>query len=332
MNDLILKYMDEAIKIIDNSKNIFIASHINPDGDNIGSSLSLALALSKLNKNVTVLIADDIPDDYTFLPGIDLFKDYDESLGQIDLFIAVDSSDIDRLGKNKDLLNKSEKIINIDHHISNTKFGHINIVDHQLAATGELIYYLIKRMGINLDKEIATNIYTAINTDTGRFSYESVSSNTHRIAAELIDAGIDIKFINFKLYESSSIERTNLFISALTNLNTYSNSRIATVKVSQKMLEETKTNINDTEGIVSFIRSIESVEVSCLLKEISSNEIKISLRSKEYVNVASICEKFDGGGHVRAAGCTIFDDLDSAETKIIEEIMKNLGDSNERSN
>ncbi len=324
MNDSFLKAMDDAINIIRSSNNIFIASHVNPDGDNIGSSLGLGLALKKINKNVSVLKADPIPEDFKFLPGNDLYKDYDQSLDPIDLFIAVDSSDIDRLGKNKDLLAKAKNIINIDHHISNTNFGHINIVDPMAAATGELIYHLIKKMDIELDQAIASNIYTAILTDTGKFSYESVTSITHRIAADLIDKGIDIKDINLKIYESSSLERTNLFLKTLNKMKTYSDGKIATIYVSQEMLEETNTSLDDTEGIVSFIRAIGPVEVSCFLKEFNENEVKVSLRSKNYVNVASVCEKFGGGGHIRAAGCTIYKDLASAESLIVEEIKKNI--------
>lgn len=325
MNNLLFNYMDEAIEAINNSNNIFIASHINPDGDNIGSSLSLALALKKLKKNVIVLSTDQIPNDYVFLPGIELYQEYNQGLGPIDLLITVDSSDANRLGRNKDLLNTSNKIVNIDHHITNTNYGHINIVNDKSAATGELIYYLIKRMGIELDKDIATNIYTAINTDSGKFSYESVTSDTYRIAADLIEIGINVNDINIKLYESKTMESTNLFIKTLATLKTHCDDKIATVKVSQNILQETSTSLNDTEGIVSFIRTIDPIEVSCLLKEIDSNEIKISLRSKRYIDVASICEVFGGGGHIRAAGCTIYSDLDSAESKIVQEIMKTLG-------
>lgn len=324
MNDLLFKLMDEAIDIINSSKNIFIASHINPDGDNIGSSLSLALALKKINKNVIVLSTEDVPNDYVFLPGIDLIKEYNDNLGKIDLLITVDSSDVDRLGENKDLLNQSTSVINIDHHISNTNFGDVNIVCPTLAATGELIYYLIKRMKIDLDEDIATNIYAAISTDSGKFSYESVSSDTHRIVADLIDAGISVKDININLYENDSIESTNLLIKTLASLKVYDNNRIATVSISKKMLKETNTTLNDAEGIVSFIRSIGPVEVSCLLKEVENNEIKISLRSKKYVDVASICKVFGGGGHIRAAGCTIYGDLDTAEATVVKEILKNI--------
>lgn len=324
MNDLLLKSMDEAIDLINKSDKIFIASHVNPDGDNIGSSLSLAFALKKLNKEVFVLASDGIPDDFMFLPGIELIEDYNDNMGSIELFITVDSSDIDRLGKNKGLIEAANKVINIDHHISNTDFGHVNIVDPKASATGELIFYFVKRLGIEIDKDIATNIYTAINTDTGKFSYDSVSSNTHRIAGELLDAGVDIKEVNINIYENSSIERTNLFIKALSGLKTYSNDKIAITKISQKLLQETNTTLDDTEGIVSFIRTIGPVEVSCILKEIDENEIKVSLRSKAYVDVASICKVFNGGGHIRAAGCTINSDLDSAESLIVKEIIKNI--------
>lgn len=324
MNNLTYKDLDEAIDLIRRSNRIYIASHINPDGDNLGSSLALALALRKLGKEVLVLNPGSIPSDFVFLPGIDLIKDFEDDVDELDLFIVVDSGDIDRLGPNKDLLDRSKAIINIDHHITNTQFGNINLVDSKAAATGELIYQLLKRMDVKLDKDIATNIYTAISTDTGKFSYESVTSRTHRIAAELIDVGIDLKDINIKIYESYSLESTKLFIKALNTLKLYSDNRVALVKVSQRMLKETNASLDDTDGISSFIRGIGPVEVSCLLKEVEEGEIKVSLRSKNYVDVSKVCAKFNGGGHVRAAGCTIFEDLDTAEAMIIEEINRHL--------
>ncbi len=311
-----------AIDVIENSKNIFIASHVNPDGDNMGSMLALALALKKAGKNVVVLKSDTIPEDYKFLPGIQLIQEYRQELGNIDVFIALDTSDEERLGDNLSLLKKANCIINIDHHITSTGFGDINIVDGKAAATGELIYYFIKQMEIELDKDIGTNLYTAISTDTGKFSYESVTSNTHRIIAELIDLGIDFKQINIELYESMSIEKTKLFIEAISSLKTYENSNIATIKVTQDMLKNSGASMEDTEGLVSFIRKIASVEVACLLKEIEDDNIKISLRSKNMVDVASICGKFGGGGHIRAAGCSISSNIDDAEDMIVDKIKE----------
>jgi phosphoesterase RecJ-like protein len=315
MNDLFKLAIDKILA----SDEIFIASHVNPDGDNIGSIIALGLALKKLKKNVRVIKTDEIPTDYLFLPFIDIIQPYEAS--DIDLLIVLDCGDIDRLGKYKSLLNKAKTIINIDHHISNTKFGTLNIVDDKAAATGELIYDLLKNMSIEIDKDIATCLYAAISTDTGSFMYDSVTSRTHKIIASLIETGIDKSNINIKLYQSRSIERTNLFIKSFSTLKTYHNNRIAVVKVTQSMLNKSNAKMEDTEGIISFIRDIDTVEVACLLKEYKENEIKVSLRSKRTVDVSKICSKFNGGGHIRAAGCTIYDNIFNAENKIVEKII-----------
>lgn len=321
--DLSIK-MIEAIELIKESKTILIASHVNPDGDNIGSSLALTLALKKINKNVLILKSDSVPNSFSFLPGIDLIREYDSKLKDIDLFIVLDCGDEDRLGENKPLLETAKKIINIDHHISNTNFGDINIVDHEASATGELIYYFIKQMNIDFDKEIATNLYTAISSDTGSFKYESVTGDTHRIIADLLDYKIDKNNININLYESMSFTQMKLFVKSLASLEILNNSQIAVVKVTQEMLKETGASLEDAEGIISFIRKISTVEAACVLKELESENIKISLRTKKYLDASKICENFNGGGHKRAAGCTIYKNIEEAKKLIIQEIQTEL--------
>lgn len=321
--DLSIK-MIEAIELIKESKTILIASHVNPDGDNIGSSLALTLALKKINKNVLILKSDSVPNSFSFLPGIDLIREYDSKLKDIDLFIVLDCGDEDRLGENKPLLETAKKIINIDHHISNTNFGDINIVDHEASATGELIYYFIKQMNIDFDKEIATNLYTAISSDTGSFKYESVTGDTHRIIADLLDYKIDKNNININLYESMSFTQMKLFVKSLASLEILNNSQIAVVKVTQEILKETGASLEDAEGIISFIRKISTVEAACVLKELESENIKISLRTKKYLDASKICENFNGGGHKRAAGCTIYKNIEEAKKLIIQEIQTEL--------
>ena len=321
--DLSIK-MIEAIELIKESKTILIASHVNPDGDNIGSSLALTLALKKIDKNVLILKSDSVPNSFSFLPGIDLIREYDSKLKDIDLFIVLDCGDEDRLGENKPLLETAKKIINIDHHISNTNFGDINIVDHEASATGELIYYFIKQMNIDFDKEIATNLYTAISSDTGSFKYESVTGDTHRIIADLLDYKIDKNNININLYESMSFTQMKLFVKSLASLEILNNSQIAVVKVTQEMLKETGASLEDAEGIISFIRKISTVEAACVLKELESENIKISLRTKKYLDASKICENFNGGGHKRAAGCTIYKNIEEAKKLIIQEIQTEL--------
>lgn len=312
--------ISQAVDIIKSSKKIYVGSHVQPDGDNIGSTLALGMALKKINKDVSLIKVDHIPKDYLFLPNIELIKEYDID-ENIDTFIALDSSSMDRLGVGKQFALKADNIINIDHHISNTNFGHINIVSPTSAATGELVYELIDEIGIDIDEDIATCLYTAISTDTGSFMYSNTTYNTHLIAAELLRKGIDIEGININLYQSRSLERTNLFIDCLNRLELFMDNQIGVVAVTQQMLEENNAKMEDTEGIVSYIRDIDSVEVAVLLKEMKCDEVKVSLRSKKTIDVSKICTKLNGGGHKRAAGCTINYGITEAKQIILNEIM-----------
>lgn len=321
MNNNFEKEMELAINKILQSKNIYIASHVQPDGDNLGSTLALGLALKKIKDDVFILKVDETPADFLFLPGIDTVKDFEVG-NEIDLFIALDTGDIDRLGKNKNLINLAKTVINIDHHVSNTNFGNINIVDSKASATAELIYKLIAKMNIPMDKEIATCLYTGISTDTGSFMYDNTSSETHKIVAELINHDIDKKGININLYQNRSIDRTKLFIKTLGTLDMYFDDQVAVVKVTNEMLEETNTTMEDTEGIISFVRATKNVEVAVILKEVNINEIKASIRSKRFVDVSEICLSFNGGGHKRAAGCTINEPIQVAKELLLNEIKK----------
>ena len=316
--------IENAIDLIKTNDNIFIVSHISPDGDNMGSSLALMWALEKKNKNVTVLESDLIPDDFKFLPGSDSIKPYNENLGDIDLLIALDCGDEERLGLNKELLERSNKVLNIDHHVSNTNFGDVNVVDPDASATGELVYELVKAMDISIDKNIAENLYTAISTDTGSFKYDSTTSKTHRIVAELLDTGIDKNKININIYENMSFSKMNLLREAFKTLETFKGKRIATMEVTQDMLSETETSMEDAEGIISFIRNLDTVEVAVLLKERKEKNIKLSLRTKKDVDASKICKIFGGGGHKRAAGCTINEELNRAKELIVKAIEKEM--------
>lgn len=323
MSNSLQGQMDLAKTKILESNKICIASHVQADGDNIGSILALGLALRKINKEVYMVKTDSIPSDFMFLPGAQDIKDLDD-YNDIDLFIALDSADVDRLGENKELIQKSDFVINIDHHISNTNFGDINIVDSDSGSTAELIFKMIKILNIKIDRDIGTCIYTGISTDTGNFMYDNTSSETHLIAAELLEIGIDKKSINLNIYQSKSMEKTKLFIKTLESLETYFDNKLAIVQVTDEMLLETGTKMEDTEGIISFIRDIEFVELAIMLKEFEKDQIKVSMRSKEYVDVSELCSKFNGGGHVRAAGCTIYKSLDFAKEALIEELKKVL--------
>lgn len=320
MNNPIELLMLDAIEMIKKYNNIYIVSHVQPDGDNIGSTLALAMAINELKGNVKVIKVDDIPSDYQFLPGIDTFKNYDIDKS-IDLLISLDSSDLNRLGLGKEFALKAKKVINIDHHITNDNFGDINIVSPSSAATGEIIFEFIRKMKVEIDKDIATCLYTAISADTGSFIYSNTTYKTHLIIAELLKLGIDANHININLYQNRSMSRTKLFIDSLNNLETYLEDKVGLVIVTQEMLKNNKAKMEDTEGIISFVRAIDSIEVACLIKEVDEKEVKVSLRSKNNIDVSNICSKFNGGGHIRAAGCTIFEKISIAKEIIMEEIF-----------
>ncbi len=323
MNSHLDSLMDQAVELIKKAENVYICSHVQPDGDNIGSTLALYMAIEKIKENVNVIKVDEIPSDFFFLPNIQVYKEY-TTAESVDLFISLDSSDIERLGAGKELLKKANKVINIDHHATNDNFGDVNIVLPTASATGEIVYKFIKHMGVEIDKDIATCLYTAISMDTGRFMYSNTSYETHLIASELLKVGIDLNSINIHLYQNRSIERTKLFLEALYNMEFHLDGKIGLVVVTQEMLAKNNAKLEDTEGIVSFIRDTGPVEVACLLKEIAEKEVKVSLRSKQHVDVSKIALHFGGGGHIRAAGCTIYDTIDNAKKLVLDQIYKSF--------
>ena len=312
----------EISKLIDNSTNIFLASHINPDGDSIGSLMALGLALEQLNKNVHYCKTDTIPKSFEFLPHIDKFRENNHIDEELDLFFILDSANQDRIGSLRTKLEKAKSIINIDHHLDNDNFGHVNLVDSSRSSTGEIVFDLIEGLGLEINKDIASHLYTATSLDSGRFMYDKVDDRTHEIVAELIRTGIDKDQININLYQKRSFPATKLFIEGLSTLKMYNNNTIAIVKISQDLLDKTKANIEETDGLISFIRDIDTVEVACILKEFKEDEIKISIRSKGGIDVSKICNHFNGGGHKRAAGCTIYENIDGARDLIINQINR----------
>lgn len=314
------KSVEEILIAIDNSEDIFLASHMNPDGDSIGSLMALGLALEQYGKKVNIIKTDAIPEDFDFLPSIDRIKEYEDI--DADIFFVLDCGNKDRIGKYEEFLDESKLVVNIDHHMDNTKFGDINLVDPNRASTGEVVFDLIEGLGLRLDKDIATHIYTAISTDTGRFMYDKVNDRTHEIAAKLIRAGIDKDKINIHLYQTKSLAATRLFIEGISTLRTYHDDKIGTIKITQDLLNRVNASLDDGDDLIVFIRDIVTTEVACVLKEVKENEIKISLRSKTIINVSSIANQFNGGGHKKAAGCTIYQDIDTAERLIVDAIEK----------
>ncbi|MFA5523365.1 MAG: bifunctional oligoribonuclease/PAP phosphatase NrnA [Tissierellales bacterium] len=317
--------LKEVLSAINQDHNICITSHINPDGDSIGSVLALGLALiNKGYSNITLLIPDEIPKNLLFLPGLDLIQREIIST-KIDVLIALDCGDLGRIGINKASLESLDFIINIDHHVTNSRFGHINIINPDSSSTGEIIYEILEFMNVKLNKDIATSLYVAISSDTGSFKYDNTTPDTHFIASKLLNLGIDINLININLYQSRSIYKTNLLIDSLNTLELFQDGKLASVIVTREMIKRSNATINDADTIIDFIRDIEGVEVACIFKEIEDNVVKVGLRSKNYVDVSKIAKKFNGGGHIKASGCTLYSSIEEGKIQILNEIKRTLG-------
>ena len=318
------KDFNSIIDLIENNDSFLISSHVNPDGDNIGSILALKIFLEQLGKKVEVVLDDQVPSCFSFLPQSQEIKQYDENLVvDFDVLFALDAGDKERIADVAQLLDK-QAIVNIDHHADNTLYGDYNLVS-DAAATAELIYQIIVELDkTKLNQNIATTIATALVTDTGSFRYSNTTSETHQIMAELLKFDIDVNYISRQIFENNTYQSLKLRAKVLETLEIDETGEIAWLEISQQSLDEVNATWEDAEGIVSYPRSLQGVEVAVLFKEYKENEIKVSLRSNQYFAVDEVAHKFDGGGHAKAAGCLLESKLEEAEKQVIKAIKERL--------
>ncbi len=308
------------IKTMEESNNIVILSHAAPDGDSLGSSLALYNYLLEHNKQVTVIVDDEVPHIYKFLKGADKI----ERVGyadDFDLAVVVDSSDAERLGKTDRYL-ANKKIINIDHHLSNSKFGTYNIVDSKASATAEIIYEIFESQNIVMSKDIAECIYVGIVTDTGQFQYSNTTSKTHRITESLLNKGVEPAQIFKLVYQNNTKGKTKLIAYAINSLEFYCEDRISSMVLTKDDYLSVGATDEDTEGIINFGRDIISVELAILFKESSENKVKVSFRSKNKIDVNILAGEFGGGGHKSAAGATIIGKMEDVKKSVLDKAFK----------
>ncbi|MCX7991366.1 MAG: bifunctional oligoribonuclease/PAP phosphatase NrnA [Proteobacteria bacterium] len=316
-----LKDITEIKKTIDSCNSFIVASHIDPEGDAIGSSLAIYFALRDLGKKVCVYNESPLPKILNFLPGSDKIVSEIYSPDEYDCIFIVDCGDIDRIGKLSRRLEKL-KIINIDHHSTNTTFGHINIVNRQASATGEVIFNFFNQLGFTITKEIAVNLYTAILVDTGSFRYSSTSSESFEICSKLMKYGVEPWEVSKNIYESYPFERMKLLALVLDTLEVFINGKVAFMYVTKEMFKKAGASEDLTEGFVNFGRAVEGVEISVLCKEVEENVYKLSLRSKGLIDVAQLAIKLGGGGHRNAAGCKVRGSFYDVKEKVMNALKE----------
>lgn len=311
----------ELIKKIKKAEKIAIFNHENPDGDALGSAFALKLALKSEGKFAEVFLraGDENTKEYKLLKGT---EKENISLEDCDLKIAVDCAEKSRMGE------LAEKFCGntaaIDHHITHVPFADTTIVVSDAPAAGEIIFDLIKALDVEMTKDIANNLYLAIACDTGSFKFSSTTPKTHFVAAELMKTGIDFAEISKAVFDTKSFEYLQAYKFGIEHLEMYADGKISLLAFTESDFERLGIDEKGADGIVGLPRCVEGSEVGVYIREREENEFKVSLRSNGKTDVAKIAKEFDGGGHVRASGCTLKMPLNDAKEAIVEAVKKNI--------
>ena len=300
------------------AQKIVLCCHVSPDGDTLGSALGLARLLEQKGKEVTVFVDDDINKSLSFIPGVDKVQRPEAGvIVEADLFVVVDASSFDRVGICNEVV-KAPVLLNIDHHISNTEFADYLYLDAEAAAAGEIMCDLFEAMGWEYDEAIAVDFYTAITTDCGSFRYSNTTSKTMQRAAKLLDYGVKPNEISDML-DIRSRKTTELLAKVLPSLTFDYEGKVAHITITNDLYNKE----TQTDSFVSYPRYTEGVEVAVMFKAVEPEVTRVSMRSSN-VDVASVALSFGGGGHLRAAGCTIYAPVEEAKAQLLAAIGKAL--------
>lgn len=310
----------EAKKYIKKANKIYVVGHINPDGDSIGSSFSVYLSLKKMGKDVSVILPKH-SENFDFLPHISEAKQsIDED--EIDLLIAVDSSDIKRLALTEEDIKKAKNIIMIDHHKRTNVYGKVNVIDETCPATCQLVYEFITYLKVKIDIDIAMHLYAGILTDTGSFNYSTTNERTLAIVSKLVGLGINFSYICKKLNDTIKEAKLKLIALAINNMEVYEDGKIRYTYIDYDTISKLGVDEEDAEGMTNYLRMVEGTEVAVYVRGKSNGTNKVSLRSGDTVDVGAIAILFGGGGHKRASGYTMTEDVMVAKQKLLEELKK----------
>ena len=306
--------------IIKNSKKILLLSHMNPDGDTLGSMCAMySMIYNRFKIKADLNIVSNVPYNYKFLPNINLAQRYFDKSLVYDLVISLDVASIERVLDSKIFFDKAKISINIDHQKTNPYFGDYQIIEPDSSSCGEVLFNYFKSNNWEIDKDSAICLYTAIMTDTGNFKFENTSANAFRAVADLVDAGANPNYIYKKCYETKT-KNFVLFQNYCVNKAEFiEDNKIAYTKIYKKDLEKFSAGDDYTDGIAETLRAIDTTEIAFVAKEVDTKLTKISMRSKK-ADVAEICAKFGGGGHTFAAGCTMKFNIDDSVKKLLKEI------------
>ena len=320
-----MKPFNDVLRVIRRHKKFLITCHHNPDADAAASALALAAALRKMNKSAVVLNEDNLPDWLKFIPQARLFKkasalkpfDYDAA-------IILDCGDLERIGAVKKFLRPGKPVVNIDHHVTNHRFGSVNCVIDDASSTSEILCGILEKAKVSLDKNMAMLLYAGIMTDTGSFKYENTSARTHAIAAELMSFGLKAQDLNDRLYPGIPVADMKRFSRIIYEADLILGDRVYCVSIPKSAAERFSKGFDLKDKVFSYLRNVKGIEVVIICNEVNSGLTRVNLRSQGRVDVSALAQQFDGGGHYKASGCKIHANVPVSKKKILAAFAKRI--------
>lgn len=313
----------EQIKhTFDAAQRILVSSHVRPDADAYGSAIAMALHLKAQGKEVTLWNEEGLTEKFRYLPESGLVQaPPGQGKQDFDVFLALDTSTKERLGRVLKATGQVTTWINIDHHVSNHRYADLNYIDDTAPATGQIVYNYLSEAGGVITPAMADNLYAAISTDTGSFQYDKTSPHTFRLAADLVDKGVNVPELSRRMYDSYPRRRLELLKALLNSARFDCDDRVASFSLSMETAKNLAVLPEDNEGLIDHLRAVEGVQVAVFFEELPENKVRLSMRSKESrFDVCKICGLFGGGGHAQAAGARLPGPLKAAEEKVLEAI------------
>lgn len=315
-----------AAEFIRNNDDFLVVSHVQPDGDASGSTFAMAWMLRSLNKSFTLINEGRIPEKFMYMAGpfSVIAYEMDRPERKFGTIISVDCADFGRIGQVEGCFASETQLLNIDHHATNDNFGDVNLVRADAAATVEVLYDLALELGVELTRELNICIYSGLLTDTGGFRYSNTSPKVLQIAAEMLARGVRGHELAERLLETMTYGQVSLLKRSLSTLSFALDNRVAWLHVTLADLASTDASSEDMDGLVNYARNVEGVEVGMLFKEKRPGTVKVSLRSSGQADVAAVAKRFGGGGHIKAAGCTINGSIEEVIEQVVQEVGKEL--------
>ncbi len=313
-------------EVLRNHQSFVLLSHVRPDGDAIGSQIALGFALMAAGKSVRLINEDGLPENLEFMAGSDKIETPPAEPLDVEVAIALDTATKPRLGDRSLHAASNAKLwLNIDHHVSNPKYGDLNLIDSTSPATGQILYQLIVALDLPMPDESRDAIYVAVSTDTGSFQYPSTTAATYDLAADLIRRGLDVGTINSQTYDNHPYRRVELIRALLNTVQRSDDGLVASWEMRDQLRIDLALTPDDSEGLIDIIRAIRGVQVAVFFEELPDGKIRVSMRSKDRrFNVCDIATEFGGGGHALAAGIRMAGPLEAAKPLVLGAIRRRI--------